>query len=613
MKTESRVMKSQDSQRKRFGSIRIAMLLIVCMMTASATFAQGVQQVLSYVNISRPTGGAVSSGDILEMRAVITVFNGTTIYKVKFMGLAPLNTTYIPGTLAVKANSGATTGNPNVGNYTDAVADDRGEFNGGVITINIGDAAGLPPANGGTITGGTTNPRHGSSATIIMATYRVTVNATNGSQLVTQGNSFSYATTSNGPLQQNYLPSLGILITPQYSCQATDPRNRIDDETEGSFFHGTTLNRVASPIVTGFNYVTIANGTPNDGSYAVVKSTSPTQYTGSSPASSDRVFSSWDIFGDHTGTTNGAGNPAPGPGVDGGYMLLVNAAYSPGSVFTTNVTGLPQNFDFTFSFWVRNVTTTTTVLPNLVLSVNGYDVYGTGSIPYAGQWVQKSFTFNTGSSTSVAINLRNNAPGGSGNDWAIDDFTLNQCLIVLPVSLTQFDASYQAGQTILNWEVADDAQLSKYVIEYSNDGKSFYTAGDVFATGKGGKYRFADPRVVDGKMYYRIKMMDKQGRGSYSKVLIVRNQAGQQTDLKITPNPMVSNPTVSMWSDSRQGATVKMMDASGRMVVQMQKNLNKGANSFVVSTPDNLKPGVYFIQIYFDNGKMIAEKLMVTK
>lgn len=613
MKTECRVMKGQNSKRNRFGTSRIAFLLMFAIMTASASFAQGVQQVLSYVNISRPNGGAVSSGDILEMRAVITVFNGTTIYKAKFTAIAPINTTYVPGTLAAKANSGATTGNPNVGNYTDATGDDRGEFNGGVITINLGDAAGIPGANGGTITGGTTNPRHGSSATIIMATYRVTVNATNGSQLVTLGNSFSYATRSNGPVSQYPIPDFGILITPQYSCQAVDPRNRIDDETEGSFFHGTTLDRVSSPIVTGFNYVTIANGRPNDGSYAVVKSTSPTEYTGSSPANSDRVFSSWDIFGDHTGTTDGAGNPAPGPGQDGGYMLLVNAAYSPGSVFTTNVVGLPQNFDFTFSFWVRNISRTITVLPNLVLSVNGYDVYGTGSIDYTGEWVQKTFTFNTGSSTSVAINLRNNAPGGSGNDWAIDDFTLNQCLIVLPVSLTQFEASYQAGQTTLDWAVADDAQLSKYVIEYSNDGKSFYTAGDVVATGKGGKYKFADPRMVDGKMYYRIKMMDKQGRGSYSKVLIVRNQAGQQTDLKITPNPMVSNPTVSLWSDSRQGARVKMMDASGRTVVQMQKNLNKGANSFVMSTPDNLKPGVYFVQVYFDNGKMIAQKLMVTK
>jgi hypothetical protein len=588
-------------------------MLVLGLLISFAGFSQGVRQVLSYVNISRPNGGAVSSGDILEIRAVITVLNGTTIYKVKFTGIAPINTTYVPGTLAAKANSGATTGNPNVGTYTDAINDDRGEVRSGVITINLGETAGLPPADGGTIIGGSTDPRHGSSATIIQATYRVTVNATNGSQLVTQGNSFSYSTTAAGFPAQQYIPDLGILITPQYSCSAMDPRNRIDDETEGSFSRGTTLNRAASPIVTGFNYVTIASGRPQDGSYAVVKSTSPTEYVGASPANSDRVYNSWQIFGDHTGTNNGAGNPAPGNGVEGGYMLLVNASYSPGSVFTTNVTGLPQNFDFTVSFWIRNITTTTTVLPNLILSVNGYDVYGTGNIGYTNQWVQKTFTFNTGSSTSVAINLRNNAPGGSGNDWAIDDFMLNQCLIVLPVSLVNFNATYQSGQTQLNWETGNDDQISRYTVEYSNDGKSFYTAGDVMAQGNGGKYQFVDTRAVDGKMYYRIKIVDKQERQTYSKVLIVRNQSTQEMTMKVSPNPMTANPTISLWSDSRQNVNVKMLDASGRMVVQTQKQMNKGANSFVLNTSGNMKPGIYFVQMHFDNGKVMTEKVMVAQ
>lgn len=583
-------------------------------MITGPVFSQGVQTVLTYTNISRPNGGAVSQGDTIEVRAVITVLSGTTIYSVKFMGVAPINTTYIPGTLAAKANSGSTTGDPNIGAYTDAVNDDRGEVSGGIITINMGDAAGRPPAAGGQITGGTTTPRHGSQATIIMATYRVRVNVPNGGQLVTQGNSFSYATRRNGTLSQYYMPDLGILITPQYSCGAIDTRNRIDDETEGSFFRGTTLNRPSSPIVTGFNYVTIANGAPNDGSYAIVKSTSPTEYVGSSPANSDRVFSSWDIFGDHSGTNTATGNPAPGPGQEGGYMLLVNASYSPGSVFTTNVVALPQNFDFTFSFWVRNVSTTTTVLPNLILSVNGYDVYGTGSIPYTGQWVQKSFTFNTGSSTSVSINLRNNAPGGSGNDWAIDDFTLNQCLILLPVSLTNYNAVYQSGQTQLTWEVSSgDSYVDRYDIEYSADGTSFYNAGMVKAQGNGGKYSYVDTRNVDGKMYYRIKITDKNGSVKYTKVLIVRNQMAQTASLKVSPNPAVSNPTVSYWSEVRQAATVKMVDASGRVLVQMRKSFNKGANSFTLDTPDHVKPGVYVLQMYMENGSLISEKIMITK
>lgn len=591
---------------------RMLVLLYFLMM---AEFSQGqtVQQVLSYVNITRPTGGAVSSGDILEIRAVLTVFNGTTIYKVKFMGIAPINTTYIPGTLAVKSNGGSTTGNPNVGLYTDGLNDDRGEINAGVITINLGDAAGLPPADGGTVEGGVTDPRHGSAATIIMATYRVVVNAANGSQLVTQGNSFTYATRRRGATTQNYLTALGILVTPQYSCQALDARNRIDDETEGSFFHGTSLNRAASPIVSGFTYNTISSGTPNDGAYAVVKSTSPTQYTGSSPAGSDKVFSVWDVVGDHTGTNNGAGNPAPGNGVDGGYMLLVNAAYSPGSVFTTNVVGLPTNFDFTFTFWVRNIVNNVAVTPNLILSVNGYDVYGTGDITYSGQWVLKSFTFNTGNSPNVAIVLRNNAPGGSGNDWVIDDFALNQCLILLPFNLIDFNAAYHSGQTELNWEASDDNMLQRYTVEYSNDNKTFYSAGQVSASGNGGKYKFVDTRLVDQKLYYRLKFSDKQGRDNYSKVLIVRNQGVQASNLRISPNPVNSQSVINCWSDQRQNAVIILTDASGKTIMKVQKTLAKGSNSLPLNAPSGLAEGIYYLRVTYSDGTVDTEKILISR
>jgi hypothetical protein len=43
-------------------------------------------------------------------------------------------------------------------------------------------------------------------------------------------------------------------------------------------------------------------------------------------------------------------------------------------------------------------------------------------------WVQRGFTYKTGASqTSFMLTLRNNAPGGGGNDWAIDDIALKTC------------------------------------------------------------------------------------------------------------------------------------------------------------------------------------------
>jgi hypothetical protein len=49
-------------------------------------------------------------------------------------------------------------------------------------------------------------------------------------------------------------------------------------------------------------------------------------------------------------------------------------------------------------------------------------------MPYTGQWIRKGFTYLTGpTQTSLVIYIRNNAPGGGGNDWVLDDITVASC------------------------------------------------------------------------------------------------------------------------------------------------------------------------------------------
>ncbi len=68
------------------------------------------------------------------------------------------------------------------------------------------------------------------------------------------------------------------------------------------------------------------------------------------------------------------------------------------------------------------------VYPNITFEVDGVDYYTTGNLRYSGQWVKKGFTFLTGpAQTSFTLKFFNNAPGGGGNDWALDDITVATC------------------------------------------------------------------------------------------------------------------------------------------------------------------------------------------
>ena len=172
------------------------------------------------------------------------------------------------------------------------------------------------------------------------------------------------------------------------------------------------------------------------------------------------MFSLWDIIGDHTGAASPTlGNPATDTvNGTGGYMAVINSSYKTGIAFLDTIDNLCPNTYYQYSAWFRNICSkcacdsngkppssagyiptgpgdSSGVHPNLTFNVNGYDYYTTGDMPYTGQWIRKGFTYLTGpTQTSMIIYVRNNAPGGGGNDWVIDDISVASC--VPSISLT---------------------------------------------------------------------------------------------------------------------------------------------------------------------------------
>src|SRR5204863_1991161 len=120
------------------------------------------------------------------------------------------------------------------------------------------------------------------------------------------------------------------------------------------------------------------------------------------------------------------------------------------------------------------------VQPNLAYDINGTDYYTTGNIAYAGVypttqaasdstniWVKRGFTYLTGAAqTSLTLTIRNNAPGGGGNDWAMDDISLATCLPNMqyspslnpavcelnPIDINDTIRSYFSNYTYYKWQ-----------------------------------------------------------------------------------------------------------------------------------------------------------------
>lgn len=120
----------------------------------------------------------------------------------------------------------------------------------------------------------------------------------------------------------------------------------------------------------------------------------------------------------------------------GGAFMMVNASNTPGDFFLQTVTNLCPNTTYEFSAWILNVVNNPALIkPNLTFKVEStsgvvLNQYSTGDIGVFSQptWEPYGFYFTTGPGTNtVVLRITNNAPGGGGNDLALDDIQFRPC------------------------------------------------------------------------------------------------------------------------------------------------------------------------------------------
>ncbi|MES2379049.1 MAG: PKD domain-containing protein [Bacteroidota bacterium] len=165
---------------------------------------------------------------------------------------------------------------------------------------------------------------------------------------------------------------------------------------------------------------------PDDNYYTIVSTTAG-------------LNTGWGLTTDHTGDDNG-------------YMMIVNASYTPGEFYRRKVPTLCGNTTYQFSAFIKNIIRLPgKILPNVTFSIEALDgsVLGSGNtndITELGVWKDYAFTFTTPiDAESVVIKMVNNAPGGGGNDIAIDDIIFRPYGAPLRVTSEQANSAYCEG------------------------------------------------------------------------------------------------------------------------------------------------------------------------
>lgn len=181
---------------------------------------------------------------------------------------------------------------------------------------------------------------------------------------------------------------------------------------------------------------------------------------------------------------------------------------------------------------------------------------------------------------------------------------------VLSIKLNSFEATIKDCNAVLNWNTSSEENFSRYEIEFSENGRAYSKVGTV--NGKNelntvSKYQFIYNQL-NSKGYYRLKMIDKDGKINYSKTILLLNKCADRL-VSIYPSPINSNQIASVIVKNLKGKIIgELYGLDGKIVDGFI--FNNGTNKMGVS---KLAAGAYYLKVKDAEGFTQSLRVIVVR
>jgi hypothetical protein len=180
----------------------------------------------------------------------------------------------------------------------------------------------------------------------------------------------------------------------------------------------------------------------------------------------------------------------------------------------------------------------------------------------------------------------------------------------LPVVLAQFIASKESnGSVKLSWTTSQEVNAGYFDVERSGDQTGWTKIGSVKAKGNSTiatDYSLFDNIPLDGTGYYRLKMVDLDGKFVYSKTVSVSADKNS-VPLVIYNNPFTDLIRLKVNVSRAQNLTMTVSDMLGKTYIRQSIQAQAGDNLV------NLQPaviggsGMYILRITGDSYNQTAK------
>jgi hypothetical protein len=207
--------------------------------------------------------------------------------------------------------------------------------------------------------------------------------------------------------------------------------------------------------------------------------------------------------------------------------------------------------------------------------------------------ISTTITLSVPSGQEVMLRWTDDNATGSDHGLAIDNVSISA--VVLPITLTKFDAQATRSTTQLAWTTATESNNKVFNIERSTDGRVFEKIGEVNGAGNSlveQQYAFEDTKPAQGVNYYRLQQVDFDGQSSYSPVRSV--VFGKVNGVVLYPAPVRDQLNIRLEEAFATDAQWQIVDMAGRIISEGQLAAEQTEQS--IST-ESMSEGLYVLRV----------------
>jgi hypothetical protein len=259
----------------------------------------------------------------------------------------------------------------------------------------------------------------------------------------------------------------------------------------------------------------------------------------------------------------------------------------------------------------RNITIDTLVMPNVVTTgstcVGGAAMFTLPASPfYSYTWLRPNGSTSTGNTLAInpvtvsdigTYNISVTSTIGGCTNNSSKSYQLSACQL-LAQTLLRFSGERKNNHIQLNWQTADEINMSHYVVEQSRDAIVFTPVQRVTAKeGLLNTYTVTDTHVPAGIVYYRLKSVENNGTSNYSNIISFNNLNAQP--FTVYPTLISGNTPVSVTCPVNSHVMfIRVVGVDGKVWQTIPVAAGVTKTSIDVTT---LAKGSYFVVFTGDN------------